>query len=73
LDQRRRYEIGRKGRIINDDRYTYVLVQKDSGGDGYFILLWVDEGERNKYDDWVQDESYLDNYFECEDWTIEWL
>jgi hypothetical protein len=73
LAQGRRYEIGRKGRITGDDRYTYVLVQEDPQSKGYFILLWVDEGDRNTYDDWVPDESYVDNYFEFEGWTIEWL
>ena len=75
MDQTHGYEIGRKGRITaGDDRYRYVQVQEDTEkGGGYSILLWVDEGVNNTYDDWVMNEAELDGYFEEKDWTIDWL
>jgi hypothetical protein len=74
MDQMRRVEIGRKGRITGDDRYRYVLVQQDTEkGGGYFILLWVDESVRNTFDDWVMNKAELDEYFEDKSWTIDWL
>jgi hypothetical protein len=55
-------------------------VRVEPYGGGSFIVITSPkrhfvhgEIQDQVYDDWVQDESWLQDYFELHEWVVEWL
>ncbi|MBI3715847.1 MAG: hypothetical protein HY255_07630 [Betaproteobacteria bacterium] len=68
-------QIGKVGRILEGpDIGKYVKVIDDAVNTGGFLVLICANPDLSVgFDDWVENESGLQGYFEETGWRIEWI
>jgi hypothetical protein len=66
-------KIGQTGLVKNGPHAGFSIRieydAKDTGG--YYILIWKVE-PREGYDDWVQSQNDLEQFFVESEWIVEW-
>ena len=67
--------VGKKGRITKGKSTGwFVLVQDDSSDTGgFFIPTAKDIDLKDGFDDWVENSTCLEKYFQEAGWEITWL
>jgi hypothetical protein len=69
-------KIGKKGLINEGDmKGWYIRVDDDYKNTGGFLIFYnssPDMSSGMSYDDWVENESSLKDFFEESSWTINW-
>ena len=67
-------KIGKVGKIIEgDEAGKFVKVVDDSVNTGGFLILTADDiGFTRGFDNWVENESMLQRYFQEARWRVEW-
>lgn len=62
-----------KGKILKgDDQGSYIEIEKNDD-DSYLIFLSKEKSfDKEVFDDWVENEASLKDYFLESNWDIEW-
>ena len=67
--------VGKKGHIRKGKSAGwFVLVQDDSANTGGFLILTAKDIDfKEGFDGWVENTSFLEQYFQEAGWEIDWL
>lgn len=66
--------LGRVGRVVSEKNASlYVKIAEGKGSTGGFLIWTADNPQFSQgYDNWVENQSELEEFFQAMGWQVEW-